>query len=316
MKNWWYKCSNWEFWPNYIIYLPEFLYWVYLAFSFKSIRFYRWVNPGIKNGGLFGDSKKAIYNLLPPNLYPRNCLILKNSGDIQEFFLSKQDLQFPLIVKPDVGLRGKNVCLVHSIEEINAYKNRLNADFLIQEFIPYENEIGLFYVKMPFHENGKIIGLTLKNFLTIVGDGKKSMRELLEENPRFALQINKLNKEVDLNEIVPNGVKKCLVPFGNHNRGTKFLDGHYLISNTLEDRFNLILKDISGFYYGRLDIRFKNFEELEKGLNFKIIEINGAKSEPTHIYDPKYSFWEAQNEIFKLMRYFVAIIKHRNYMEN
>ena len=72
--------------------------------------------------------------------------------------------------------------------------------------------------------------------------------------------------------------------------------------------FDAILNKIQGFYYGRLDIRYDNFEDLEAGKNFKIIEINGAKSEPTHIYDPKHSLWYAQKEIFRHQKLFYQLV--------
>lgn len=88
-----------------------------------------------------------------------------------------------------------------------------------------------------------------------------------------------------------------------------FFDGENFITEKLESTFNSILNAIPGFYYGRLDIRFNSFEELEKGENFSIIELNGVKSEPTHIYDPKYSFWFGQKEIFKHQKIMVEIVK-------
>jgi len=42
---------------------------------------------------------------------------------------------------------------------------------------------------------------------------------------------------------------------------------------------------IDGWYYGRIDLKYNNFDELLKGKNLKIIEVNGIISEPTHIYD-------------------------------
>ncbi len=54
-----------------------------------------------------------------------------------------------------------------------------------------------------------------------------------------------------------------------------------------------------GFYYGRLDIRFNSFEELGNNKNWSIIELNGAGSEPTHIYDPKHSLIFAWKEIIR-----------------
>jgi len=40
-------------------------------------------------------------------------------------------------------------------------------------------------------------------------------------------------------------------------------------------------------------------EELAEGKNFSIIEINGAGSEATHIYDPKHSLFFAWKEIIR-----------------
>jgi hypothetical protein len=81
-----------------------------------------------------------------------------------------------------------------------------------------------------------------------------------------------------------------------------------LITEKLEETFNSILNNIDGLYYGRLDIRFNTIEELEQGKNFSIIEFNGAKSEPSHIYDPKHSFLDGQIEIFRHQRIFSKII--------
>ncbi|MFR1446007.1 hypothetical protein ACLUYJ_20825, partial [Acinetobacter baumannii] len=56
---------------------------------------------------------------------------------------------------------------------------------------------------------------------------------------------------------------------------------------------------IEGFYFGRLDIRFNSFEELAEDKNWSIIELNGAGSEPTHMYDPKHSLFFAWKEIIR-----------------
>jgi hypothetical protein len=90
-----------------------------------------------------------------------------------------------------------------------------------------------------------------------------------------------------------------LVPYGNHARGAKFIDAHYMINRTLTDAIDNICKQIPGFYYGRLDIRFNTWSDLSKGKNFSIIELNGAGSEPTHIYDPTHSIFFAWREIIR-----------------
>jgi hypothetical protein len=48
-----------------------------------------------------------------------------------------------------------------------------------------------------------------------------------------------------------------------------------------------------------MDVRYNTWEELKQGRNFSIIELNGAGSEPTHIYDPKHTVFYAWKEIIK-----------------
>lgn len=245
---------------------------------------------------------------MPKGSFPKTVLVqIGYQNDFMKI-LAQNKLHFPLIVKPDIGARGVAVQKVYSIAELSFYSNSLKQNFLIQEIIDYPCEIGLFYCRMPNETNGKITGITLKKFLTIEGNGVDTMEQLLQKNPRFEIQIPKLRQNINLSTILPKGKKECLVPFGNHNRGTEFLDGKHYISQKLEQTFDNLLKNIAGFYYGRLDIRFDTLEKLEMGEDFSIIELNGAKSEPTHIYDPQYSFWHGQKEIFKHQKIFQKII--------
>lgn len=309
MRIWWHKVKNWEYWSATIIYMPTFFYWVWMMIKFRSFSFYKYANPGIKNGGFFGDSKMDIYKLFQNDFYPKTILFEKHKNHEFDKIITKNKFCFPLILKPDVGLRGIDVVKVNSIVEIESYFQIKKKNFLIQELIDFPNEIGLFYCRIPNENNGKITGLTLKNFLIVEGNGVETIEQLLRKKFRYAMQIEKLKKIINLNEVLPDKEKRCLVPFGNHNRGTEFLDGKELISDKLQHTFNHLLKSVPGFYYGRLDIRYNTFEELEQGINFSIIELNGAKSEPTHIYDPKHSFCYGQKEIFRHQKIMQEIVK-------
>jgi hypothetical protein len=318
MRLWWHKLKNWEYWNNKVIYAPTVLLWLCWMIKFKSLKFYKYANPSIKNGGLYGDSKAEIYHLLPNNSYPKTLLI--HNKDINDFktILQINNLSFPLIVKPDIGYRGILVEKIYSLIELYQYEKRVKQKFLIQELCEYPNEIGLFYCRKPNEANGKITGLTVKQFLKIKGNGIDSIRNILNKTYRYKMQIKKLEHLIDLNIVLAVDEEVCLVPFGNHNRGTIFLNGKNKITKKLENTFNELLKNINGFYYGRLDIRFNNFAELEDGKNFSIIELNGVKSEPTHIYDPSNSFFSALKEIYrhqKIMKEIVAI-NLRNKQQN
>lgn len=308
MRIWWHKVTHWEYWPVYVVYAPTFLFWIINVIKFRSLTFFRHANPCMANGGLYGDRKSEMYHLLPPDLYPITILVRAGEHSNLKSIISAHGLDFPLIAKPDIGHRGINVSKVENIEELENYAQSVREDFLIQEVVTYAQEIGLFYYRLPDESSGNISGITIKNFLTVQGNGKDSLMQLLSSIPRHTMQIPPLSQKYDLNKVLDMGVRKCLVPFGNHNRGTEFLDGSNRISDQLHHSLDPILSNIQGFYYGRLDIRFDDWEALESGKNFKIIEINGAKSEPTHIYDPAHSFWHGQREIFRHQVLFQRIV--------
>ena len=98
-----------------------------------------------------------------------------------------------------------------------------------------------------------------------------------------------------------------LVPYGNHARGAKFIDGSHWITPKLNATINELCLQIKGFYFGRLDIMYHSLEDLENGENYAIVELNGAGSEPTHIYDPKHSLFFAWKELIRHIRYMYEI---------
>lgn len=262
------------------------------------------------------ESKMQIYNLIPQKYYPKTQLIPKNTK-FEEVLKTaeKWGINFPLIAKPDIGLRGSAVKKINSISDLKDYTKRANFDYLVQDLIPFENEIGIFYVRYPNQKTGKITGIVAKEFLIIEGNGKDSIEKLLRKNPRFELQLKTLQKEYGekLLEILPVGEKINLVPYGNHARGAKFIDGSNWITPELNKVINEICVQIDGFYFGRIDLMYNTLEELENGKNFSIVELNGAGSEPTHIYDPKHSLFFAWKELSRHINYMyeISVLNHK-----
>ncbi len=309
----WHKLTHWEYWPYQVVYTPVYFQYLYYAFRTRSFFYFNASNPTFRNGGFFMESKKEIYDLIPQKYYPKTLLFqAKTSTEEIISQLQTNKIYFPLIAKPDTGLRGTAVKKINNQSDLKKYTEKANFNFLLQELIPYQNEIGLFYVKLPNEKNGKITGIVSKEFLIIKGDGKNTIKELLLKDPRYEFQLEVLQNEYGekLNEILPLNETINLVPYGNHCRGTKFIDFSHQITPHLEETFTNICNQINGFNYGRMDIMFNSFEDLEKGKNFQIVEINGAISEPTHIYDPNHSLWFGWKELTRHFRYLYQISKH------
>lgn len=281
--------KEWEYWPSYMFYVPLLPYAFYLAFKARSFGFFSAVNPSIEGSGNGLESKYKTLQLIPPKYKPKSIIISKNKNILKVVSnLKNENINYPLIIKPDIGFRGLLVKKINSEAELKNYLKKYNSiDLIIQEFIDYKNECGIFYYKIPGEINGKITSITLKKYLSVLGDGKSTLFELIKKNKRA---INYLNLVLDLNKDklnnIPNKNENLVLTFiGNHSKGTQFINGNHLINKSLETILDTINKDINGWNYGRLDIKYNNFNELLKGENLKILEINGVISEPTHIYD-------------------------------
>ena len=264
----------------------------------------------MKNGGFIMDSKKEIYGLIPQKFYPKTDYIKENLPfEEVENILKKSKIDFPFITKPDIGLRGSAVKKIQNIEDLKNYHTKANFDYLLQELIPFPNEVGIFYVRFPNELHGRITGIVAKEFLIVEGDGNATILDLILKNPRYELQLNALKKEYgnQLNQILPEGEKRNLVPYGNHARGAKFLDYSHLISKKLTKVIDEMCLQMNEFYFGRMDLMYNSWDELEEGKNFLLVEVNGAASEPTHIYDPKHSIFFAWKELGRHISYMYKI---------
>lgn len=301
-----------EYWPWWIFYLPMAPVGLYHACRNRSLTFFTAVNPGIPLGGFIGESKSAILSKINKQYLPLTVKI--NSGN--SFFnvlaqISSGKIFFPLIVKPDAGLRGKDVKKIYSEEELSDYHVNAKEDYLVQEYIDHEIELGILYSRLPDEEKGIVSSVTLKEFLSVTGDGCSSILKLMEKDSRSRFQIGRLKSELgEVLERVPLKDEKVLLePIGNHCRGTKFISLNSIICNNLNQVFDQIAKPIDGFFYGRFDLKVKSIDDLLAGRTIRILEVNGAVSEPGHIYDPSYKLITAYKDLISHWNRVAAIAK-------
>jgi len=264
------------------------------------------------------ESKKEVYDLIPFEYYPAT-LFFKAASSLPEILvlIKQRNLKYPLIGKPDIGMKGMMVKKLENEKELLFYAENSKVNFLIQEYVPFKNEIGIFYYRYPNEEKGQISGIVKKELLAVTGDSVSTVEQLLLKNKRAVLQLPTLRiKEKDkMNIILQKGEELIIVPYGNHVRGAKFLDDSSLIDEELTNTIDSICKKVDGFYFGRLDISYNDWEELKQGRNFSIIELNGSGSEPTHIYDPRHSVFWAWKEIAKHWKILYRISKMNHQLQ-
>jgi hypothetical protein len=296
------KLFNREYWSFGVVYFCLYPVWLLLCLRARSFFFFAASNPSIRNGGFLCESKKDIITIIPPQYHPPTVFFsIPANGRIVLLELQKAGLQFPLIGKPNVGGRGRGVKILKDEQDVLAYTSQAFLDFHIQEFVPWKNEVGIFYVRYPGDSRGRITGIVLKEFLSVTGNGVHTIRQLLQQNKRALMYLPSLENihGAGLNRILPDGEKMVVSPYGNHARGSRFVDVSHLADDALTEVMDRVCQQIPGFYFGRLDIRYDTWEALKQGERFSIIEVNGAGAEPTHIYDPDRSLFFAWKEIVR-----------------
>jgi hypothetical protein len=311
------RIIRYEFWPFWLFYLPMYFYGLYLALKAGSFTYFTAANPGMKYGGAFDMLKYEILALINPDFTPRGIRIQQDiSTDDLTALMKGAGLVFPLIVKPDIGERGKGVQLVEDLTTLQAYLARQKGNMILQEYISWPVEIGVLYYNYPDGSGEEVSSVVIRDFLKVIGDGKKTLRKLMKETARaqpnrkylFRKYYNRLDK------IIPEGEEIMLEPIGNHNRGTCFRNGNRLINDQMLSVLSGIATDIPGFDYGRFDIKVKSLDDLYQGKNIRILELNGVNSEPAHIYDPDYCLLHAYRDIARHMKiiYRISRMNHRD----
>ncbi len=313
------KIPKLEFWPMWLFYLPLVPYVCYLMIRYGSIRNISISNPGIPFSGIANESKSEILSKLPEDWVAKFFLLKGNSGELSKAQIQQAILQcgnvFPFILKPDVGERGAGVCLVYDEDMIFKILSESKVDYILQEYHPGPLEAGIFYYRIPGENKGKIYSITDKIFPYLTGDGKRTLKELILDHPRFVFQKEVFLKRLgNDSNLIPSFNEKVKLGFaGNHIQGCMFCDGKYLLSDSLEETIDQISKKFSGFYFGRYDVRYANAEDFKTGKNFKIIELNGAMSESTNLYDPNFSIFQSYRILFKQWKFlFIISKKNRN----
>lgn len=291
---------RWEFWPPWAAYLPVALYILYLAWKHRSLTLFTAANPGISSGGLIGESKSLILTQMDSTSVARFARV-RTATEAREF-MQQNRLEFPVVLKPDVGQRGSGVAVVRSSEELERYLSKAVQPTILQEYVPGV-EFGVFYYRYPGQDRGRIFSITEKRFPEVTGDGASTLEQLIRRDERAGCLAGVYLRSCrrPACDVVPPGERVRLVELGSHCRGAIFLDGGRFRTAALEEAVDRISRSHPGFFFGRFDLRAASVEAFKSG-EFRVIELNGVSAEATHIYDPAVSLLDAYRTLFAQWR--------------
>ncbi|MGC3957414.1 MAG: hypothetical protein QM813_05465 [Verrucomicrobiota bacterium] len=145
------RLRHWEFWPGWMFYPPVAIYCLWLAIKYRGLTLPTAANPGIFSGGIVGESKMAMLEQLsatsPEFTAPAGVVC----GDDLEYraaslqkIRTRIGLEYPFILKPDVGQRGMGIKLIRSSEQAEAYLRQTTAPLVAQRYAAGPDEVGDF----------------------------------------------------------------------------------------------------------------------------------------------------------------------------
>lgn len=297
--------------PKWLLCVPLVLQWLWLSLRFGGLTLPSSANPGITSGGLVGETKREYFASMGPlarSVTALHCAVTPASRHSLAAVLHEMasaDIDFPVIAKPDLGMCGFGVRLIADERALAAYLAAYPKaeTVVLQEYLAQEGEAGIFYARHPGQTQGRIIGLALRYYPRVVGDGRSTIGELIDADPRTVrVRLAGHQLSVDCSRIPQAGEKVRLATIGSTRVGGLYRDGSACITPALTSAIDAIARDMKHFHFGRFDLRFTDLAALREGQGLRIMEVNGAGSEAIQAWDPQTPLVQAFRIIFAKQR--------------
>lgn len=285
------RARRWEFWPGWLFYLPVIGWIVLLGLRHRHFTAFTAANPGFDNGSVVGE-RKSVALLALQARHPQHLPLTRKLPAATPAALAAVDALaaqqgWPLVLKPDIGQRGRGVAIVHGREEAAAYLRQARFTVLAQAYAAGA-EYGVFVMRKPGRAEFEISSIVHKVLPTLVGDGVRTLGALILADARARLIAPQLyaRHAQSLDTVPAAGERVHLVELGAHCRGAEFRSAMELDSPALLATMQQIADAVPGFAFGRIDLRCPDAEALRAGRELAVLEINGVTSEPAHYYQP------------------------------
>ena len=304
------RLRRWEFWPGWAFYPPIVAYILWLGLKHRSPLAFTASNPALEASGFVGERKSDCLlplmerapELVAPLMLLRVAVLLERRVEQAKRFIEEQG-GYPIVLKPNIGQRGRGVAIIRDETALRGYLHCAPGDVIAQRYIEGA-EFGVFVYRDPQTGRGEILSVTSKQFPQVVGDGRRTLYELIRDHERARLISPLLwRKFADRMRWVPaEGEAVPLIEIGAHCRGSLFRDASALATPELRAAIERLFAALPGYHFGRLDLRCPSPGALGRGEGIRILEVNGVSAEAAHIYEPGTPLWQGYASMLKQWR--------------
>lgn len=297
--------------PKWLNLVPMVLQWLWLGLRHGSVTLPSAANPRITAGGLVGEGKLEYFNLMGSVARAATAehvgLRIEDSTRSEDVIAAMltAGLRFPIVVKPDLGWCGYGVRKIDDSAALAHYLSLYPRGqmLVLQRYLAEDGEAGLFYMRHRDEPMGRLIGLLLRHFPHVIGNGRDTVAALVAADARLkrATGSHLHECQYDPAQVPRAGEKVRLSTIASTRIGGLYEDATADVTPALTARVEAIARDMPDFHVGRFDVRYSTLEALRAG-EFTIMEVNGAGSEAVHAWDPKYSIAEVYGIVFAKQR--------------
>jgi hypothetical protein len=224
--------------------------------------------------------------------------------------MREANLDFPIVAKPDLGWCGFGVRRIDDASSLANYLSRYpsNADLMLQKYLAEPGEAGLFYMRHPDQHSGRLLGILLRHYPQVTGDGIRTIAQLIDADVRLQRTTGNAEHECSYEpkQVPAAGEIVRLSLIASTRVGGRYEDGSNYATAELSAAVDAIAHDMPQFHVGRFDVRYATLEHLRRG-EFTIMEVNGAGSEAVHAWDPRYSIRDVYRIVFAKQRLLFAL---------
>lgn len=261
--------------------LLHICFWIRESVIHRNFLFFLTTNSSIYLSGMLNERKSDIYNLLPTKLIPNTEIV---GLSIPNNKIKYPNLKFPLILKPNIGFAGNGVLLINSKNEFKEIVSSLQkVEYLAQEYINSKKEYSILA-----YNNERLSGYNFsiveKLLPSVIGDGVSTLRELIYRN-KSNLRINhicqRFSNELDTIPQLGHLIEIDYVGAVSKGAIVKLLDVN-VDKYEIADQLTSILRN-ANIDVARIDVKADSLSSLLNN-EYRILEINGSKSEPLEIY--------------------------------
>lgn len=297
--------------PKWLNLIPMVAQWAWLGLRHGSLTLPSSANPAITAGGLVGEGKLeyfAIMGAVARAATARHIGVLlgpqTRCADILDAMHDAQ-LAFPIVVKPDLGWCGYGVRKVDDAVSLARYIDAYPRGqvLVLQRYLDEPGEAGLFYVRHRDDIKGSLLGILLRHYPVVIGNGRDSVGALIAGDLRLLRGLHDAQHEgsYDPDHVPQAGERVRISTIASTRVGGLYEDATASATPALLARVDAIARDMRDFHVGRFDVRYATLAALQRG-EFTIMEVNGAGSEAVHAWDPKYTVAQVYALVFAKQR--------------